>query len=535
MKKTIIINVLSFLVTSMGFANTESFEQSPTWPLDNNTNNLSDMNDKQMKSWDKWILSGTLGALGILTIGSASKVVMDFYDDDEAQVQNLKNSEQKKYSDLHRKPKDSHSNPNKAHEKVEQFDESNNIEKVDGKLWLTQAKKASNRMGNNMGNDHILTPKMFVNLLDKAILQARNFLGDAQWYNSKINFEKDFTPYVQKLTLNESDIVSVHGDFHGDVASLSHMLDQLRSRNLMDGFKLNDNFHMLFLGDYTDRGQYGIDVLATVILLKLNNPTKVWLARGNHEDLNINLVYGLYSEIESFIEGSEITIGEITSRLNQFYNILPVAIFLGNSSENRRILCNHGGIEPGFDHKPLLSDKRANLFAKISDLDRKTFYKTHKKHLDNLFWQNYSENKVLEENLSSGEIGFMWNDFTFDKEDRPSQSPRGAVTFGYQDTLAYLGKEIAAIFRAHQHESYTMDRMDEHGGIFQHWVEASERGNVYDFNLKYGMVFTFTVSPDSMYGERYGVNFDSFGLLTLPGKFENWHLEVIRKDFNFNN
>ena len=42
--------------------------------------------------------------------------------------------------------------------------------------------------------------------------------------------------------------------------------------------------YMVFLGDYVDRGFYGTEVLYTIMMLKIANPEKVILLRGNHED-----------------------------------------------------------------------------------------------------------------------------------------------------------------------------------------------------------------------------------------------------------
>ena len=45
---------------------------------------------------------------------------------------------------------------------------------------------------------------------------------------------------------------------------------------------------MVFLGDYTDRGSYGVEVMYVLMRLKVENPDQVWMARGNHEDILID-------------------------------------------------------------------------------------------------------------------------------------------------------------------------------------------------------------------------------------------------------
>lgn len=67
------------------------------------------------------------------------------------------------------------------------------------------------------------------------------------------------------------------GDLHGDLVSLLAVLNVTWS-----WIRSNDGI-LVFLGDYVDRGDYQLETLATVLLLKIEYPDNVVVLRGNHE------------------------------------------------------------------------------------------------------------------------------------------------------------------------------------------------------------------------------------------------------------
>ena len=88
------------------------------------------------------------------------------------------------------------------------------------------------------------------------------------------------------------------GDLHGDVRSLVYTIQQLNDSGILSGFKIADSdTHLVFLGDYTDRGNYGVEVIYTLLQLRLHNPNNVWMARGNHEAFSMVSRYGFLDEV----------------------------------------------------------------------------------------------------------------------------------------------------------------------------------------------------------------------------------------------
>src|SRR5207244_16068 len=129
-----------------------------------------------------------------------------------------------------------------------------------------------------------------------------------------------------KLVIPPDSEVFFHADLHGDVHSLIADLTWLNEHGELKGFRIvRPNFFMIFLGDYTDRGAYGVEVLYTLFQLRIANPTQMFMVRGNHEEVSLQSRYGFLEE------GRGKYGGEFDARkLMRAYDFLPVAIYLGS-------------------------------------------------------------------------------------------------------------------------------------------------------------------------------------------------------------
>ena len=156
--------------------------------------------------------------------------------------------------------------------------------------------------------------------------------------------------------MSQGDEIFFRADLHGDVRSLLVDLTWLNEKGYLKGFQIvKPSFYMVFLGDYTDRGAYGIEVLYTLFRLKLANPDRVMLARGNHEEVSLQSRYGFLEEGRRKY-GTEFN----AKQVERAYDFLPVVIYAG--SDQDFIQCNHGGMEPGFSPQPLLESTNALSF-----------------------------------------------------------------------------------------------------------------------------------------------------------------------------
>ncbi|MHC1757592.1 MAG: metallophosphoesterase [Methanosarcina sp.] len=112
------------------------------------------------------------------------------------------------------------------------------------------------------------------------------------------------------------------GDIHGDLDALDFIIRMREELSCK---------HMLFLGDYVDRGMQGTEVLIKLFRLKLEEPQNIFLLRGNHETADMNIYYGFFEEI-GFDQGFLLNV-------SRTYDRLPVATVISGHT-----FCVHGGI-----------------------------------------------------------------------------------------------------------------------------------------------------------------------------------------------
>ena len=375
----------------------------------------------------------------------------------------------------------------------------------------------------------------------------------AEFFNpAKAYFKNQipFQPYAQKLAVAPGATVFFHGDLHGDIRSLITWMDWLNQQGYLRDFRLvRPETYLVFLGDYTDRGSYGVEVLYTLFRLKLANPERVFLLRGNHEDVNLVMNYGFLDETR-LKYGREFNL----ERLLRAFDFLPVAIYLG--CQDDFIQCSHGGMEPGYNPQPLLGAEGALRFQLLGDLNQAQFRQTHpafqqlldpkSKRTAAAYLQDFRPTSPIGPSL----LGFMWNDFSLlpGEPQLVYDASRGFVygdrATGYLLDQAGTGaKRVRAVFRAHQHSGIPnpmMHRLKASQGVFRHWQdgdslalrEADEATlarvleRTGERAIPANSVWTFNVAPDSMYGEGNDFDFDTFGILTVGENFSHWKLAV---------
>lgn len=129
------------------------------------------------------------------------------------------------------------------------------------------------------------------------------------------------------LRINKDCVIL--GDLHG------HILDLFR---VLKKFGPPRHTTYVILGDVVDRGEFSLETITLVLIMKLLYPNNVFLIRGNHEFHGMFQYNGFAKQLED-VYGSHI----LTYSFAQVFSYLPLGAIIQN-----KILCVHGGIGAGF-------------------------------------------------------------------------------------------------------------------------------------------------------------------------------------------
>lgn len=120
--------------------------------------------------------------------------------------------------------------------------------------------------------------------------------------------------------------IVIVGDIHGQFYDLCHMLDKAGSPA---------EINYLFLGDYVDRGIYGVEVVLMLAAIKLNYPKNFILLRGNHESRNMTENFTFREEA---IQAYDI---DMYNMFMELFDAMPLSCVVDG-----KYFGMHGGISP---------------------------------------------------------------------------------------------------------------------------------------------------------------------------------------------
>lgn len=324
-------------------------------------------------------------------------------------------------------------------------------------------------------------------------------------------------------------------DLHGDVHSLVAFIENLHKTGftLDDPLKLAMGCNLVFMGDFTDRGLFGVEVIYLLMRLKINNPDQVVLLRGNHEDSEMTSTLGFDYECESKfgVDGFK----RCQKKIEDFNNSLPLALYYGSTGTDginyQRLAC-HANAEIGYKPEKLLKMSLPLSFERIKSFNRLS----EAKMLPD-FQIKYGEKQVSLVDVCEDfvaltpqkphRIGFQWFNLKIQE---------GEVSTYNQTTGFETNKELTLALLDHCNDDNNvlmgMDRGHQHNPNFvaNPLMELILKCNgcATVFNER---VATLNVAPDSFHGlknesfEKH-LNF-TYCIRTTGSNAVNWKEKVI--------
>ncbi|KAJ6248697.1 serine/threonine-protein phosphatase 2b catalytic subunit 1 [Anaeramoeba flamelloides] len=136
----------------------------------------------------------------------------------------------------------------------------------------------------------------------------------------------------EKNLVRFSSPVVIFGDLHGKFYDLINYIETMGECDQ----KTNK---YLFLGDYVDRGFFGIEIIFYLFALKICFPNACYLLRGNHECRSLTTFFNFKNEVlEKYDE-------DIYNHITKAFDCLPLAAIV-----DKQFFCVHGGISPKLKH-----------------------------------------------------------------------------------------------------------------------------------------------------------------------------------------
>jgi len=228
----------------------------------------------------------------------------------------------------------------------------------------------------------------------------------------------------------------IFGDIHGNLEDLHFFSDNIWRL----GMSLTAG-NFLFLGDYVDRGMSCLEVVTYLLSMKLQNPHKVFLLRGNHETRDVNGWEEHYGE-RSFIWQCRNRFGDdigyrIWEACNQVFDRLPLVAVV-----DQDIFCVHGGIP-----RPVSSSTTTTRIQDILNVPRVAGINPPYEHEEDAYQQVASD--------------CIWSDPASEDQELHSVDPQsgygeslrggGAICFGNKAVTDFLQEQgFSYIMRAHE-------------------------------------------------------------------------------------
>lgn len=377
----------------------------------------------------------------------------------------------------------------------------------------------------------VIKYEVFEEIVERFIKNEKIFLSSNNdaWIGHCVpeSLFDDIHGFVQGLCVDHLITLVALGDIHGSIHSLLRILKQLSCMGIIDeNYIISSSCKLIFLGDYADRGRYGVEVWYTVLRLKLANPDKVFLIRGNHEMLQVARSYGFTYELKKkYNLKDRCLIRDIEDVLRDLFCLLPSAFFVGCGENNINFLqfC-HGGMGMSYNQE-LHTLFKMDIESLLDDVAYN--HKTMPIHF-------YLNGYALANNLLWGDFFTTLTDFSH----IPDSCKHGSIVFSRGGSVAFavhgnliqhylfngdllnLKYRVSAIIRGHQHLVGGIYQLSERV-LTESWELLSPGQETSCVSTNHDIYPVFTIMSGA---EGIGASGEGFALIRFKPEENNWAL-----------
>jgi len=179
-----------------------------------------------------------------------------------------------------------------------------------------------------------------------------------------------FKPYIKTIGVDPGSHYLTISDIHGDIHALQRIICDWYNKDLLDKhLTLKQGYKVIGLGDYQDRGEFGIEVLCVLLILSLKNPGSVYLLCGNHEITSM-VVEGNFMEEWYTKFGDSAVASQTWELINFLFGQLPSGLLVGLIQRDALrvepyLMFCHGGICSILDIRSMLLNHRVSRTREI--------------------------------------------------------------------------------------------------------------------------------------------------------------------------
>ncbi|CAF0790452.1 unnamed protein product [Brachionus calyciflorus] len=171
----------------------------------------------------------------------------------------------------------------------------------------------------------------------------------------------------------------VVGDLHGNFDDLYHLIDKFG----LPGCE----FRYIFNGDYVDRGSKQMEVLLIILYSFLVRSDRVYINRGNHEDIRVNSNKNFMPNFMTVCRKMYGKYGScIYKAANELFTTLPLATSFENKVSKYKYFIVHGGISDTLDLDYVYFKLNRFRFDKVTLIDSKL--KKESKAISEMLWSD---------------------------------------------------------------------------------------------------------------------------------------------------